>query len=556
MLPLAASLTALAAINTIRGRQADAAELTAAATRLERGMDAGEAASERVRDALAALRDAGHEAYLTDALSGLPHDLRHLVQSSSLSLSEIAALHIPTGATSLGDLRALLETPPAAIPPSLVARARPAIQALASTRPRVPLGRAWTLIDSLAAAVRETCSDVVQVAPTGSLRRFAATVGDVELLAASRDPARTVARLLTLPLVSDVLHAGPSKLVVRLNRHELTVRVVRPDAFVPMLAEATGSWDHVAALRARARHLGLTLTADRLAGPGGVRELQSEDELYEALDLAPIPPELRENTGELEAAAARALPALVRQDDIRGDLHMHSDWSDGRDAIETMVAAAEALDYEYVALTDHSHSSAIARGLDEDRLMRQMEAVAALRERFPRLTILQGAEVDILPDGSLDFRDAVLERLDVVLASLHDPAGHSGRRLTDRYIAAMRHPLVQVVTHPTNRLVPGRPGYELDEPRFFEAAVETGTLLEIDGAPGHLDMDGAMARRAIAAGATVVVDGDCHRAELLGRQMFFGVATARRGWVEARHVANTQPLSDLRQTLQRTRGPA
>ena len=556
MLPLAASLTALAAINTIRGRQAEAAELTEAATRLERGMDASTAASDSVRDALAALRDAGHEAHLADALSKLPHDLRHLIQSSSLSLSEISALHGATGATALGELRALLETPPDGISPSLIARARPAVQALAASRPRVPLGRAWTLTDSLTAAIRDTCSEVVQVSPTGSLRRFAATVGDVELLAASRDPARTVARLLTLPSVSDVLHAGPSKLVVRLNRDELTVRVVRPDAFVPMRVHATGSWDHVAALRERARHMGLTLTAGCFAGPGGVRELQSEDELYDALDLAPIPPELRENTGEIEAAATRTLPALVRQDEIRGDLHMHSDWSDGRDAIETMVAAAEALGYEYVALTDHSRSSAIARGLDQDRLARQMEVVAAIRERFPRLTILQGAEVDILPDGSLDFSDAVLERLDVVLASLHDPAGHSGHRLTDRYIAAMRHPLVQVVTHPTNRLVPGRPGYELDEPRFFESAVDTGTLLEIDGAPGHLDMDGAMARRAVAAGAAVVVDGDCHRAELLGRQMFFGVATARRGWVEARHVANTQPLTELRQTLQRKRGRA
>jgi DNA polymerase (family 10) len=232
---------------------------------------------------------------------------------------------------------------------------------------------------------------------------------------------------------------------------------------------------------------------------------------------------------------------------------MHSDWSDGRDAIDTMVAAAEALGYEYVALTDHSRSSTIARGLDEERLARQMDVVAAVRDRFPGLTLLQGAEVDILPDGSLDFPDTVLERLDVVLASLHDPAGHSGHRLTDRYIAAMRHPLVQVVTHPTNRLVPGRPGYELDEERLFEAAVDTGTLLEIDGAPGHLDMDGAMARRAVAAGAMVVIDGDCHRAELLGRQMFFGVATARRGWVETRHVANTQPLAELRQTLQRKR---
>ena len=183
------------------------------------------------------------------------------------------------------------------------------------------------------------------------------------------------------------------------------------------------------------------------------------------------------------------------------------------------------------------------------RLERQIDAVAAAREAHPGITVLQGSEVDILPDGSLDFPDRVLERLDVVLASLHDPAGHTGRELTDRYIEAMRHPLVQIVTHPTNRLVPTRAGYALDEERLFEAAVNTGTILEIDGAPGHLDMDGAMARRAVAAGATVAVDGDCHRAELLGRHMHFAVRTARRGWVAAPDVVNTLPLDRLRQRL-------
>jgi DNA polymerase (family X) len=213
------------------------------------------------------------------------------------------------------------------------------------------------------------------------------------------------------------------------------------------------------------------------------------------------------------------------------------------------VLAAEALGYEYVAITDHSHTSVIARGLDLDRLKHQMDAVAAVREKHPAITILQGSEVDILPDGALDFPDAVLERLDVVLASLHDMAGHSSAQITDRYIHAMRHPLVHIVTHPTNRLVPNREGYTLEEPRLFDAAVQTGTVLEIDGAPGHLDMDGAMARRAIAAGALVSVDGDCHRADLLGRHMLFAVGTARRGWVEARHVVNALPLDELRARL-------
>jgi DNA polymerase (family 10) len=405
------------------------------------------------------------------------------------------------------------------------------------------------LTDAIVQAIREGCPEVEQLSPTGSLRRFAATVGDLEVLAASADPARTSARLLALPGVSAVLHARRDRVVLRLARAELTIRIVPAEAFVPRLVHLTGSAAHVCQLRARAAAMGLTFTADALVSPDGAIPLTTEDALYDALDLIPISPELREGAGEVEAAAARVLPDLVRRDQIRGDLHMHTDWSDGRDPIETMVVAAEALGYEYVAITDHSVSSAIARGLDIARLERQMDAVAAARDAHPGITVLQGAEVDILPDGSLDFPDAVLERLDVVLASLHDPAGHTRSQLTARYVQAMRHPLVQIVTHPTNRLVPTRAGYDLDEPRLFDAAADTGTVLEIDGAPGHLDMDGDMARRAIAAGASVSVDGDCHRAELLGRHMEFAVRTARRGWVAATQVVNTLPLEGLRRRL-------
>jgi DNA polymerase (family X) len=228
---------------------------------------------------------------------------------------------------------------------------------------------------------------------------------------------------------------------------------------------------------------------------------------------------------------------------------MHSVWSDGRDPIEAMVKECVALGYEYIAITDHSPHSAASRNLSLDAVRKQADEIAGLRERYPAITILHGCEVDILPDGRLDFPDSVLEALDIVLASLHEHAGHGPDQLMQRYASAMKHPLVTIITHPSNRLVPTRRGYDLDYDRLFEIAVETGTVLEIDGAPSHLDLSDTLARRAIAAGATVSIDSDCHRAEMLRRQMDLGIVTARRARVEPRHVLNTRSISTVRSTI-------
>jgi len=276
---------------------------------------------------------------------------------------------------------------------------------------------------------------------------------------------------------------------------------------------------------------------------------ETEEEIYAALGLPPIPPEIREGGDEISRALAGTLPELVSRRDIRGDLHMHSTWSDGRDAIEAMVDACRVLGYEYMAITDHSEHSAAIRNLTADGVRRQADEIAVLRERYRDITILHGCEVDILPNGRLDFPDRILERFDIVLASLHERAGHSPDQLLRRYAAAMQHPLVTIITHPTNRVLPTRPGYDLDYDRVFEIAVETGTIVEVDGAPSHLDLDGALARRAITAGATLAVDSDCHAADKLKRQMGFGVTMARRGWVEPRHVLNTRPLDAVRAAI-------
>jgi DNA polymerase (family X) len=294
---------------------------------------------------------------------------------------------------------------------------------------------------------------------------------------------------------------------------------------------ATGAPAHLAAMRARQ-------PTTRLSA--------REEDIYSQAGLGWIPPELRNGTGEVEAAANGTLPSLVAREHLRGDLHMHTTYSDGRDSLVEMVQTCAELGYEYIAITDHSERAGAPKTVSPAALQRQRDEINRLRDRFPAMTILHGIEVDIMRDGRLDFSDEVLETLDIVLASLHDSAGHTPAQLTRRCLAAVAHPLVNVITHPANRLVGHSPGYDLDFEAVYAAAAANGTALEIDGAPMHLDMDGEHAREAVRAGVTVVIDSDCHRARLLDRQMHLGVGTARRGWVEARHVLNTRPLADVR----------
>jgi DNA polymerase (family 10) len=277
-----------------------------------------------------------------------------------------------------------------------------------------------------------------------------------------------------------------------------------------------------------------------------------ESDAYAALGLPEIPPELRLGTDEVRDAAQGNLPALVEHTHIRGDLHMHTDYSDGRDPLQSMVATCAALGYEYIAITDHSQSAGASRTLSVASLRRQMDDIERLQERYPSMRILKGVEVDILPDGRLDFPDSVLEPLDLVLASLHDRAGHSPDRLLRRYRAAAEHPLVTLLTHPANRLVGRFDGYDLDFDALFDIAVETGTLLEVDGAPSHLDLDGSLAREAVDRGVLISLDSDCHHVRLLERQMRLAVGTARRGRVQSALV-NTRPIDSLLSLLGRKR---
>jgi DNA polymerase (family 10) len=425
------------------------------------------------------------------------------------------------------------------------------------TTSRIPLGRAHLLASTTVHEAQRAGLPFDSLTPLGSLRRFAPDIGDVSLLGVA--PAAEHASLLDgfarLRLFTRVLSRSDSHLTADSDRGPVTLHLSDPDHAGAALVWHTGSVAHTRLLQARARQQGLTLDRARLTQSSGAAIPTLDEEMvYRQLGLPVIAPELREGHDEIEVAAAGTLPALVSEIDIRGDLHMHSTWSDGRDAIADMVAAAQQLGYEYIAITDHSERSLASRKLAAADIPRQRREIEKIRKRVHGIDVLHGIEVDIMHDGSLDFDDERLEGFDIVLASLHDHQGHDSHTLTERYLRAIHHPLVSVITHPANRS-PGRSvGYDVDFDRLFLAAARTGTAMEIDGAPGHLDMDGILARRAVARGVTVVINSDCHRADSLARQMRFGLGTARRGWIERSHVLNARPLDEVRGFIARKRG--
>ena len=422
---------------------------------------------------------------------------------------------------------------------------------------RIPLGRADLLASSVIRETRRAGINMDSVTSIGSIRRFAPDIGDVSLLGVA--PAARHGQILKafarLPVVTEVKASGARDITIRTGRGDVTLHLAVPEQAGAALVWRTGSRAHVDLLRLRAQRAGLRFDEATLSRAGEARALDCarEEDVYAALDLPFIAAELRSGDDEIDAAERGELPVLLTEDHIRGDLHTHSNWSDGRNSIADMVSAGKQLGYDYLAITDHSERAWSSRKLAAADIEKQRDEILMLRSRVRGIDILHGIEVDIMADGSLDFDDDVLEGFDIVLASLHDPADQDSTRLTERYLRAIRHPLVNVITHPANRSPGVSSGYNIDVDRLFEAAAETGTAREVDGAPGHLDMDGRLARRAAAAGVLIAVDSDCHRVESLSRQMRFGVGTARRGWLGREHVLNTRTVTEIRAFVARKR---
>jgi DNA polymerase (family 10) len=410
---------------------------------------------------------------------------------------------------------------------------------------RLLLHDADTLVAGLLARLREV-SGVRRVEVAGSLRRRRATIGDLDLLAAVDDPRPVIEALDALPEVERVLSAGTDKSSIVLREGpQVDLMVCAPAAWGTHLVHFTGGVEHNVALRGRALDRGLSLSEKgfKVVESGELLLAASEEEVYARLDLPWVAPELREGEGEIEAAESGKLPRLVEHADLRGDTHTHSDWTDGVDSIEVMAHAARALGREYIVLTDHTPSLGIARGLVPERVAEQRFEIMRLNAELAPFRILHGTELEIRADATLDYPDELLATFDVVLASIHTGRSQSGEQLTRRALAAIENPHVDVIAHPTGRIVNRRDPLSLDWPRLFEAAARTGTILEINGSP-RLDLDDALARAAGRAGVRLTAASDAHRTEELD-QARYAIDVARRAWLTADQVATTRTAGDL-----------
>ncbi len=421
---------------------------------------------------------------------------------------------------------------------------------------RRPLGTVLPLATRIEAALRAV-PGVVEAAVAGSIRRRKETIGDVDVLVAASDRNRVSRAFAALPEVDGVLATGPTKTMVRLaNGMDADLRVVTPESWGAALMYFTGSKSHNVALRRLAQQRKWKLTEYGLFSGAKVVASRTEEEIYHALDLPWIPPEIREDEGELERARGGALPRLIARGQIRGDLQVHTTWTDGSSSLEDMVCAAKALGREYVVITDHTRDLAMTGGLGEDELMAEMREVRAIDRKVRGIRVLAGAEVNIRPNGSLDVEDRALAKLDLVGVAIHSHFDLDRAAMTRRIVRAIENPHVDVLFHPTSRALGHRRAIDFDFDAVLRAALGTGTVLELDAQPARLDLPDTMLRRAVEAGALIAIDSDAHSEDELRFVDTFGYGAARRGWVEAKSVINARPVEAMLASLKRARGRA
>ena len=485
-------------------------------------------------------------------LDEVPHGLLELLKISGLGPKTVRVLWEQGGVTGLAALIEKLDSGAVEKLPRMgaktVANIRESIAFAAAQGKRVRLGDALPLAERIVEYLRRV-RGTTRVEYAGSLRRGRETIGDIDVLASTARPDALHDAFGAMPGVLKVLVAGETKSSVRLESGmQVDLRVVDAASFGAALLYFTGSKEHNVVLRERAVRMKMSLNEYGMTGRRAV-DAGTEASIYCALGLPFIPPEMREHRGEF---ALTETPRLVEIGDIRAELHAHTVASDGRFTIETLAACAADRGYHTVAVTDHSPSSAQANGLSPDRLLEHIDAIHAANTEIDGITILAGAEVDILADGRLDYDDEILARLDIVVASPHSTLRQDPQTATKRLLAAIRHPLVHVLGHPTGRIVNRREGLNPDMTKLFEAAAEHGTALELNANSLRLDLRDIHVRAAVEAGATVALNTDAHRPEHFD-ELRYGIMTARRGWLEAERCVNTWSARKLQSWLRSKR---
>ncbi len=415
---------------------------------------------------------------------------------------------------------------------------------------RVLLGTALPVAEDIIEALSQL-KEVNKINFAGSLRRKKETIGDIDILVTSQKSEKIMKTFTSLPQVKEILAEGPTKSsVITKDDIHVDVRVVGPISFGAALQYFTGSKAHNIKLRELAVKRGLKINEYGVFDQKTERRItgEEEEEVYKILNLAFIPPELREDRGEIRAAQENKLPQLIKYSQIRGDLHLHTKWSDGAHTIKQMAEAAKKRGYKYIAITDHSQSLKFAGGLTEERLKEQVEIIQKLNQELKDFTILSGIEVDIKSDGSLDFSDEILSKLDVVIAAIHSGFKQESKVITERIIKAMQNKLVSIIAHPTGRLIGYRESYQVDINKMMDVAAETRTILEINACPERLDLNDVYCRMAKDRGVQLAIETDAHSINGL-EFMNLGVDVARRGWLEEKDIINTLSLDKFLKRL-------
>jgi DNA polymerase (family 10) len=501
---------------------------------------------------IAELVETGKSSYHQEQLAKIPRSLLDLLQLQTVGPQKVRLFYQQANIRSVDELEAAAKAGRLRGLPGMSEKSEEnilkAIEVFRRAAGRFRLDTAYETAEVLTAWLRDS-KTVEEVTPAGSLRRGRETVGDLDLLVTGRDPVSIADHFVKFPGIAAILAKGEDKVSVKLkNDLQVDVRLIERSAYGAALHYFTGSKEHNVALRDRAKRQGWKLSEYGLFHGEKVLASRTEEEIFAKFGLPWIPPELRENLGEIEAAEKGELPKLVELGDIRGDLQMHTTASDGHASIEGMAAAAKQLGYQYILITDHSKAVTVANGLDEMRAAEYIRRIHAARKKVKGIEIWAGSEVDILGDGSLDYPDELLKQFDIVLASVHSRMTMPAEEMTTRLLRALENPYVRILGHPTGRLILRRDPFPFDLEKVFAAAKKLGVILELNGNPERLDLCDRHVKLARERGMKIIISTDAHDPQDFNL-MRYGVITARRGWMEKSGVLNTLPPEKLLASL-------